>query len=74
MWAHVRERRGAYRVLDRKPVGKRQFGRYRFNKRIVLKRVFQETGWERGVDWSDIRLGHMVGCFERGNEHSRPIK
>ena len=50
MWAHVRERRGAYRVLDRKPVGKRQFGRYRFNKRIVLKRVFQETGWERGVD------------------------
>jgi len=29
MWAHVRERRGAYRDLDRKPEGKRQRGIYR---------------------------------------------
>ena len=48
--AQVRERRGAYRVFDRKPQVKRQRDRYRCKRKDHVNAGLQETGSEHGVD------------------------
>jgi len=47
------ERRGVYRVLVRKPKGKRLLGRPRHRWEDTIKMDIQEVGW--GVmDWIDL--------------------
>ena len=46
------ERRVVYRVLVRKPEGKRPLGRPRRKRRIVLRWIFSE--WDGGVNWFDM--------------------
>jgi hypothetical protein len=58
MWAHARERRGAYRVLDRKPEGKRQRGRYRCTRKNCVKRDLSRK--RLGV-WSGL-IWHKIGA------------
>jgi hypothetical protein len=49
MWAgrvaHMGERRSVYRVLVRKPTGKRPFGRPRHRREDNIKMDLQEVGW-----------------------------
>ena len=51
--AHVGEGRGIYRVLVRKPEGKRPLGRPRRRREYNIKMDFQEVGCE-GMDWIDL--------------------
>jgi hypothetical protein len=53
------ERRGVYRVLVRKPKGKRLLGRPRRNGRIILRWIFREwnVGVWTGSSWLRIRTG-----------------
>ena len=55
IWAgHVaRTGMGVYRVLVRKPEGKRPLGRPRRRWEDNIKMYLQEVGW-RGVDWIDV--------------------
>jgi hypothetical protein len=46
--AHMRERRGAYRVLMRKPEGRRPLGRPRRRYEYNIKVNLREVGW--GID------------------------
>jgi hypothetical protein len=46
------ERRGAYKVLVRKPEGKRSFGIPKRKWRIKLKCIFRT--WGGGMDWIDL--------------------
>jgi len=48
--AHMGERRVAYRVLARKPDGKRPFGRPRRRWEENFKMDLQELGWGHGLD------------------------
>ena len=50
--ARVAERRDAYRVLVRKPEGKRPLGRLRRRWEVNIKIDHQEMGWEHGLDRS----------------------
>jgi hypothetical protein len=50
--AHMEERRGAYRVLVRKPEGKRPMGRPR-RRCEDIKMDLQEVGWGWG-DWMEL--------------------
>jgi len=61
-------RRGVYRVLARKPGGKRSLGRPRRWSGIILKWIFKK--WDRGnrVDWSDAGSGQSAVWCECGNE------
>jgi hypothetical protein len=47
------EGRGAYRILVRRPEGRRPLGRPRRRWEDNIKMVPQEMGWE-GVDWIDM--------------------
>jgi hypothetical protein len=46
----MEERRGAYRVLVRKPEGRRPFGRPRRRGRIILKSIFEKWDGAHGLD------------------------
>ena len=50
--AHVEERKGAYRVLVRKPDGKRPLGRPRRRLEDYIKVELQEVRWV--TDWIDL--------------------
>jgi hypothetical protein len=47
------EKRIAYRLLVRKPEGKRPLGRQRRRSVDDIKIDFREIGWD-GVDWIDL--------------------
>jgi len=53
------ERKGAYRVLEEKPEGKRPFGRPRRRWKDNIKMELQEVGWGTGTGliWLRIRIG-----------------
>ena len=53
------ESRGVYRVLVRKPEGKRPLGRTGHNGRIILRWIFREwnVGVWTGSRWLRIRTG-----------------
>jgi hypothetical protein len=51
--AHMRDRRGIYRVLVRKPKGKRPLGRPRHSWEDYIKTDLQEVGCG-GMDWIDL--------------------
>ena len=50
--AHTGERRGAYRIVVRRPEGKRQLVRSRQRWEGNIKMDHQEVGW--GVEWTDL--------------------
>jgi hypothetical protein len=62
------EKRNAYRILVRKPEGKRLLGRPRRNWLVIIKMVLREIGWG-GMDW--IHLA-QDSC-EHGSEPSGSI-
>jgi hypothetical protein len=47
------EKRNAYRILVRKPQGKRALGRLRRIWVDKIKMDFREMGWD-GMDWIDL--------------------
>jgi hypothetical protein len=49
----VNRRRGLYRVLVRKPEGKRQLGRPRLRWKVNIKMNLQEVGCG-GMDWIEL--------------------
>ena len=49
--ARMVERRGASRVLVRKPEGKRPLGRPRRRWESNIKKYIQEVGWGGVMDW-----------------------
>jgi len=51
--AHMRKRKGAYRVLVGKPEGKRPLGRSRLRWENNIKMDLQEMGW-KGMEWIDL--------------------
>jgi hypothetical protein len=57
------ERRGIYRVLVRKPEGKRPLGRLGTDGRIILRWIFRkwDVGARTGSSWLRIgtRCGHL---------------
>jgi hypothetical protein len=57
--ARMVERRGAYRVLVRKPEGKRPLGRHRRGWEYNIKTYLREVGWGSwtGVIWLTIGTG-----------------
>jgi hypothetical protein len=46
------EKRGAYRILVRRPEGRRPLGRPRHRWEDNIKMDLQEVGW--GMDWIDL--------------------
>jgi hypothetical protein len=48
--ARIEERKVAYRVLVRKPDGKRPLGRPRHRADYYIKVELQEVRWRRGLD------------------------
>jgi hypothetical protein len=46
-------KRNAYRILVRKPEGKRPLGRPRHRRDDNIKMYFREIGW-CGLDWIDL--------------------
>jgi hypothetical protein len=63
-------KRNAYRILVRKPEGKRPLGRPRRRWEDNIKMDLRETG-RGGMDWSDLaqdREGPVKGSCEHGNE------
>ena len=65
------ERTGVYRVLVRKPEGKRPLGRPRHRWEDTIKIDLQEVGFG-GMDW--IQLAQVVRSCECGNELPSSIK
>jgi hypothetical protein len=60
------ERRGAYRVLVRKPEGRRPLGRQR-SRWEDIKMDLREVGWG-SMDWIDLVYdGQVEGSCEYGN-------
>jgi hypothetical protein len=49
----VREKKNAYRILVRKPEGKRPLGSSKFGFEDNIKICLQSVGWE-GVDWVNL--------------------
>jgi hypothetical protein len=47
------EKRNAYRILLRKPEGRRPLGRPRRRWVEIIKIDLRETGWD-GMDWVDL--------------------
>jgi hypothetical protein len=48
--ARMRAKRGAYRILVRRPEGRRPLGRLRRRWEDNIKMDLQELGWEYGLD------------------------
>jgi hypothetical protein len=42
--------------------------------RIILKWVFRKLNGEAWTGLLSLRIGHLAGCCECGNEHSGSIK
>jgi hypothetical protein len=51
--ARIGEKRNAYRILVRKPEGRRPLGRPRRRRVDNIKMDLRETGWY-GMDWIDL--------------------
>jgi hypothetical protein len=51
--AQMGEKTSAYRILVRKPEGKRSLGRPRRRWVVNIKMDLEEIGWD-GVDWIDL--------------------
>jgi hypothetical protein len=66
------EERGIYRVLVRKPEGKRPLGRPRRRWEDNIKIIFRKGMWEHGL--ARAGSGQLAGTCECGNEHSGSIK
>jgi hypothetical protein len=62
--ARMGEGRNVYRVLVRKPEGKRPLERRRHRWEDGIKMGIREIGWGRGVD----SPGSLAGCCECGDE------
>jgi hypothetical protein len=60
--ARIGERRGIYRVLVRKPEGKRPLGRPKFRWEDNIKMSLYEVGWGRGMDLIDLGQDRMVAA------------
>jgi hypothetical protein len=50
--ARMREKRDAYRILVRRPEGRRPLGRSRRRWEDNIKMYLQEVGWEDGLHWA----------------------
>jgi hypothetical protein len=46
------EKRGAYRILEGRPEGRRPLGRLRRRWGIILKWIFKT--WDWGIDWIEL--------------------
>jgi hypothetical protein len=46
------EKRGAYRILVRRPEGRRPLGRFRRRWEYNIKMDIEEVGW--GMDWIEL--------------------
>jgi hypothetical protein len=68
------ERRGVYWVWVEKPEGKRPLGRPRRRWEDNIKMDLQEVGCRGMTGSSWLRIGHVAGTCEYGNEPSGPIK
>jgi hypothetical protein len=68
----VGERRGAYRVLVGKHVGKIPLVKHRLrwegNIKTYLQENLQEMGWGHGLNYSGSGKGQVAGCCEGGNK------
>jgi hypothetical protein len=62
--ANMEERKVAYRVLVRKPDGKRPLGRPRHISEDYIKVELQEVRWRRGLDSSGSGQGQKEGYCE----------
>ena len=60
----VGKRRGAYRVLVRKPEDGKPLGRPKSSWKDKNKIDFQEVGWSHGMDLSGSGEGQLAGCCE----------
>jgi hypothetical protein len=67
------EDRGVYRVLVRKPDGKRSLGRPRHRWEDNIKMDLQEVGGVVGTGWSWLRIGTDGGRLWYGQEISSSI-
>jgi len=72
--AHMRKRRGTYRVLVGKSEGKSPLGRSRHRWEDDSKMDIQEVGWGCGLDRAGSGLGQVAGTCDSGNEPSGSIK
>jgi len=50
VFSTIWERMGAYRVLVRKPEGKRPLGRHKRRREDNIKMDLQEVGWGKGLN------------------------
>jgi hypothetical protein len=66
------ERKSAYRVMVRKPEGRRPLERPRHRREDNIK-MDKEAGWGNGLIQSGLELGQVAGSSECGNEPSRSI-
>jgi hypothetical protein len=71
--ARMGEKRGVYRVLVGKPVGKRPLGRPRRRWENNIKMNLQEVVCG-GMEWIELAQGQMTDTCACGNESSGSIK
>jgi hypothetical protein len=74
MVAHIGEIINVYKILVRKPEGKRPCRRPSVGIKIILEWI---TGKEDGKVWLDVSgsgYGSVLGSCEHGNEPSSSIK
>ena len=62
--ARIGDRRSVYRVLLRKPEGRRPLGRPRLRREDDIKVDLEEVGWGHGLDQSGSRQGQVAGSGE----------
>jgi hypothetical protein len=67
------DRRGAYRVLVKKPEGW-ALGRPRHRRGDIIKRDLREVRWEHELNQSGSGQGQAADLCECGNEPSGSIK
>ena len=65
--AHMGNRRGAHRVLERRPKEMEDIG---IDGRIILKWFFKKWDGRHGMDWAGSVPGQVAGSSECGNESS----
>jgi transposase len=46
------EKRGAYRIFEGRPEGRRPLARPILDEKIILKRIFET--WDGGMDWIEL--------------------
>jgi hypothetical protein len=72
--AHAGVRRGAYRVLVKKPEGRRLLIRPRHRWEDNIKMDLQEVGWVCGLNLPGPAQKRVAGSSECGNEPPFSIK